>query len=40
MNETQEKIFAQTQNNIHCLTLPRELYLKNNKVQFTRDYTG
>lgn len=32
MNDVQEKLFAQTQNNIHCLTLPRELYLKNHKL--------
>lgn len=32
MNDAQEKLFAQTQNNIHCLTLPRELYLKNHKL--------
>lgn len=32
MDEIQEKIFAAEEKNIHCMTLPRELYIKNNRL--------
>lgn len=32
MNETQEQIFAAEEKNIHCLTLPRVLHVKNGRL--------